>query len=146
MSYSLDANILIHASNRASERHVKAAAFLEARVDDPDVLCLTWPVAMAYQRIVTHPSIFEEPLTPAEAWANITSLLNLPRTRVITEDASFAELFKDLNQAQTIRGNLVPDAHLAALLQEHGVKRLYTADADFRRFPYLEVINPFEPL
>ena len=41
------------------------------------------------------------------------------------------------------RGNLVPDAHLAALLRQHGVSTLYTADADFRRFDFLDVRNPF---
>jgi predicted nucleic acid-binding protein len=42
-----------------------------------------------------------------------------------------------------VRGNLVPDAHLAALLRQHGVRRLYTADTDFHRFPFLEVSDPF---
>lgn len=42
-----------------------------------------------------------------------------------------------------VRGNLVPDAHLAALLKQNGIKALFTNDADFRRFPYLDVRNPF---
>jgi predicted nucleic acid-binding protein len=42
-----------------------------------------------------------------------------------------------------VRGNLVPDAHLAALLRQHGVRRLYTNDADFRKFAFLDVRNPF---
>ena len=41
-----------------------------------------------------------------------------------------------------VRGNLVPDAHLAGLLRQHGVGTLYTADADFRRFDFLRVRNP----
>lgn len=44
----------------------------------------------------------------------------------------------------TVRGNLVPDAHLAALLRQRGVPRLYTIDRDFRKFDFLEVIDPFE--
>jgi len=42
-----------------------------------------------------------------------------------------------------VRGNLVPDAHLAALLKQHGVRTLYTRDADFRKFPFLDVRDPF---
>jgi hypothetical protein len=42
-----------------------------------------------------------------------------------------------------VRGNLVPDAHLAALLKQHGIRRLYTNDADFRKFPFLDVRSPF---
>ena len=43
----------------------------------------------------------------------------------------------------SLRGNLVPDAHLALILRGHGVRRLYSSDADFRRFDFLEVVNPF---
>ena len=44
-----------------------------------------------------------------------------------------------------LRGNLVPDAHLASLLRQHGVRTLYTVDRDFRRFPFLDVRDPFAP-
>ncbi|MEZ5727160.1 MAG: type II toxin-antitoxin system VapC family toxin [Burkholderiaceae bacterium] len=42
-----------------------------------------------------------------------------------------------------MRGNLVPDAHLAAVLVQHGVTRIYTHDQDFRKFDALEVIDPW---
>jgi predicted nucleic acid-binding protein len=42
-----------------------------------------------------------------------------------------------------VRGNLVPDAHVAALLRQHGVRRLCTADRDFRKFDFLEVADAF---
>jgi predicted nucleic acid-binding protein len=34
-----------------------------------------------------------------------------------------------------VPGNLVHDAHIAALLLEHGVSELRTVDRDFTRFP-----------
>lgn len=37
---------------------------------------------------------------------------------------------------------LVPDAHLAAILLQHDVRKLYTNDSDFRRFTFLDVRNP----
>lgn len=43
-----------------------------------------------------------------------------------------------------VRGNLVPDAHLAALLLQHGVRRLYTVDRDFRKLYFHDVADPFE--
>jgi predicted nucleic acid-binding protein len=58
MSYSIDANILLYASNKASPFHVRANEFLASREDDSDLLCLTWPTLMAYLRISTHPNIF----------------------------------------------------------------------------------------
>jgi toxin-antitoxin system PIN domain toxin len=144
VSYSLDANILLYASNSGEAQHAVAMRFLEARAADPDLLCLTWPTIMAYQRIATHPSVFKKPLSPAAAWQNLCALLALPRVRIITEEADFPQFYADATRSLNIRGNLVPDAHLAVLLRQHGVNRLYTADSDFRKFEFLEVINPFD--
>jgi hypothetical protein len=69
---------------------------------------------MGYPRIATHPGIFAHPLSAVEAMRNWPA-----------------------------RGNQVPDAHLAALLRQHGVGTIYTGDADFRRFDFLRIVNPF---
>lgn len=142
MSYSIDANLLLYAANSEAREHSAALAFLQARKDDTDLLCMTWPALMAFQRIATHPSIFRIPLTPSQAWGNIQSLLRLPRTRVITEGPDFPEVYDRLSAHDHIRGNLVPDAHIAAILRQHGVNRIYTADSDFKKFDFLEVLNP----
>ncbi len=142
MSYSIDANILLYASDESSPWHRSAKAFLEQRTTDPDILCLTWPILMAYQRIATHPAIFACPLAPELAWSNIQKLLALPRTRVIGETEEFPEDYRLVTTVITVSGNLVPDAHVATILREHGVRRIYTADTDFRKFDFLEVINP----
>jgi predicted nucleic acid-binding protein len=41
------------------------------------------------------------------------------------------------------KGNLIHDAHIAALCLEHGVSELLTGDRDFERFAGLTVVNPF---
>ena len=145
MSYSLDANILLYASDESSGWHAAAKKFLEGRADDPDILCLTWPVLMAYQRIATHHAVFAKPLSPETAWGNLEKLIALPRTRVVAEADSFVEDYREATSAMTAAGNLVPDAHVATILREHGVRRLYTADTDFRKFEFLEVVNPLRP-
>ncbi len=142
MSYSIDANLLIYASDTSSQEHRSACDFLTGRAADPDLMCLTWVTLMAYQRIATHPSIFSTPLDPATAWKNIQSLLALPRTRIITEEAGFADDYLAVTEAVITRGNLVPDAHIATVLRQHGVRRIYTVDTDFRKFAFLEVVNP----
>lgn len=136
-------NILLHASNRASAHHPAAVRFLADRVSDPDLFCLAWPTLMSYLRIATHPRIFSEPLAPAEALGNIDSLLRLPRVRPIGEGEGFLDRYRQTTRGPAVRGNLVPDAHLAALLRQHEVRRLYTTDAGFRRFEFLEVQDPF---
>lgn len=145
MSYSIDANLLLCASDTSSPFHPAAFEFLETRPADPDLLCLTWPTLMAYQRIATHPSIFSQPLSPTRAWGNLQNLLSLPRVRVITEEPGFADDYLSMTSGMIVRGNLVPDAHLATILRQHGVRRIYTADTDFRKFDFLEVINPLHP-
>jgi toxin-antitoxin system PIN domain toxin len=135
-------NILLYSSNEEAPEHARSIAFLNTCANDPDLLCLTWPALMAYQRIATHPAIFNQPLSPEEAWENIQSLIRLPRARILVEDDDFAEVYRDVTKNLNIRGNLVPDAHIATILQQHGVSRIYTADSDFRKFPGLEVVNP----
>lgn len=142
MSYSFDANLLLYASDEGSEFHSRAKEFLMGREADSDILCLTWPVLMAFQRIATHPSIFSNPMSAETAWGNVQQLLKLPRARVIQETASFALDYAEVSKSAGIYGNLVPDAHIATILRQHGVRRFYTADTDFKKFGFLEVVNP----
>jgi toxin-antitoxin system PIN domain toxin len=142
MSYSIDTNILLYASDEESPYHDRAKGFLEARGEDPDLLCLSWVTLMGYQRIATHPSIFRNPLSAQQAWSNVTSLLALHRCRLITEQEGFVDEYEQLSKTVGVKGNLVPDAHLAVILRQHGVSIIYTADADFRKFGFLKVVNP----
>lgn len=144
MSYSIDANLLLYASNSACREHAAAHAFVVERATDPDLFCLTWPTIFAYLRIATHPSIFERPLSPDAAWSNLRQLMNLPRVRLIGEQEDFLSHYDDATKGVVVRGNLVPDAHLAAILHQHEVKRLYSADTDFLKFRFLDVVNPLE--
>lgn len=144
MSYSVDVNLLVFASNEGSPEQRAAKKFLLEREEDPDLFCLTWLVLCGYQRIVTHPSIFRHPLDPRKAWANVRDLLSWPRVRVIGEEESFAKDFARMTEKMALRGNGVSDAHLATILRQHGVNRIYSADTDFRKYSFLEVINPLE--
>lgn len=144
MSYSLDANVLLHAANADSVVHQQARAFLDRCVPSDEPLCLTWGVATAFLRISTHPGIFREPLTPIQAMDALDQLFDLPQTRLLVEDLGFWKTYRAVATAVSARAKAVPDAHLAALLRFHGVRRLYTSDRDFRKFEFLEVIDPFQ--
>ena len=142
MSYTVDANILLYASDRESPYHAAAAAFLRERADDPDIFCLTWPVVMAYLRLATHPRVFERPLTARVAIDNVDALLRMPRCRVVSEPESFLDAYRAVAVDVAARGNLVPDAHVAALAKAHGIRTIYSHDRDFRKFPFLRVVDP----
>jgi toxin-antitoxin system PIN domain toxin len=142
VSYAIDLNILLLASNAEAEDHLEARSFLEECAARPEILCLAWPTVMGYLRIATHPSIFARPLSSPEALANIRSLTSLPQVRTLSEEEGFLLIYEKVSGA-SVRGNLVPDAHIAAILLQHGVTTLYTRDADFRRFAFLTLRKPF---
>jgi toxin-antitoxin system PIN domain toxin len=143
VSYSLDANVLLFASDRTNDRHTVARDFLDSCASSPEVLCLAWPTIMAYLRIATHPSIFSAPLTPGEALANVQALLELPQTRVVSERDGFIDAYLHVTGHTIVRGNLVPAAHVAAILFQNGVRTVYSNDRDLRKFEVLDVRDPF---
>ena len=142
MSYSIDTGILLYAANVGCAEHAKASAFLADCAASRELLCLAWPTLMGYLRLSTHSAIFKQPLSHDEAARNVDALLALPQVRTIGEGEDFWPLYRSLAAELPVRGNLVPDAHLAALLRQHGVKTLYTRDRDFRKFGGLNVRDP----
>jgi toxin-antitoxin system PIN domain toxin len=143
VSFSCDVNVLLYASDASSPVHDVARDFMREAANGRDLFCLGWPTVMSYLRIATHPRIFSAPLSPAEALANMESLAALPHVRLLSEEAGFLDAYGEVAGTLPIRGNLVPDAHLAVLLRQHGVGTLYTRDGDFRKFDFLDVRNPF---
>jgi hypothetical protein len=144
VSYAVDSNILLYASDASSAFHERALTFLRRCAEGPELLYLAWPVVMAYLRISTHPAIFEQPLSPSDSVANIEALLRLPHVRTLGESDGFWEVYTRVSGRLVVRGNLVPDAHLASLLIQGGVLTLWTHDRDFRRFEGIRVLDPFE--
>lgn len=142
MSVTIDANVLVYASNEADPLHEPARSLLERLAGGPTLVYLFWPVIMGYLRIVTHPGILPRPLTPGEATANVVALLERPHMRTPGEADGFWELYRDTADRDT-RGNDVPDAHLVALMRQHGVAMIYTRDRDFRRYEGIELRDPF---
>lgn len=142
MSCAIDANILLYATDTAGPNYARARSFMEQCVGGTELVYLAWPTLMAYLRIVTHPAIFSQPLSPQEATANVESMLSLPHVRTLGERDGFWDAYKAVTATVPTRGNLVPDAQLAALLRQHGVRHLATHDSDFRKFAFLEIIDP----
>jgi len=144
MSCAIDVNILLYASDRESAFSPGAQEFLSQLASRRELICVAWSTLMAYLRISTHSSVFARPLTPDEAMNNVEALLRLPHLRVITEEEGFWKVYREITRDVPARGNLVSDAHLAALLRQHGIDHIYTNDRDFRKFDFLKVRNPFE--
>ena len=144
MSYAVDANVLLYAANASCDENPAAVRFLEDCARRGEVMCLAWPTVAAFLRISTHPGIFPRPLSFKQAAGYIDTLLALPHLRLLSELGGFWEVFRNVAGAVLPRGNLIPDAHLAAILKQNGVLTLYTNDTDFKRFDFLRLRNPLQ--
>lgn len=145
MSYAIDVNLLLYASDADAPRHDAAIRFLKETSARRELLGIPYPVALGYLRIATHPRIFRHPLTPEEALANLDTLAALPNVRFLSEREGFFDEYREITASLTARGNVVPDAHIATILRQHDIRVLYTSDRDFRRFEFLDVRDPFTP-
>ncbi|GBE23032.1 MAG TPA: PIN domain-containing protein [Actinobacteria bacterium] len=144
MSLTVDTNLLVYASDTESPLHGRARGLLADLAKGPDLVYVFWPVVMGYLRITTHPAVFVNPLEPAAARDNIADLIDRPHVRMPGEGRRFWDLYRDVTDRIPVRGNLVFDAHLVALMREHGVRTIWTRDRDFRKFDGIEAVDPFE--
>lgn len=137
----LDANLLIYAYDEGSDHHAAARRWLERVLGAADPVRLPWSSIHAFLRIMTQPSLFERAFTMQRAAAIAGQWLAQPHVTVIEPGARYWSIFRELLPKAQIGGNLVMDAHLAALTLEHA-GTLYTTDKDFLRFEDLRVVNP----
>jgi uncharacterized protein len=144
MSYTLDANLLLYASDDSSKYHDRAHAFLQSVAGGPEIAYVFWPTIMAYLRIATHSGIFSRPLPLDSAIANVDALIRQPHVQTVAESTRFWTAFRGLAADAAPSGNLVPDAHIVSLMLEHGVRTIWTHDRDFRRFRDIDVRDPLD--
>ncbi len=143
MSITLDANILIYASDVESPVHQQAAELIGAWAGGRELVYLFWPVLTAYVRVSTHPAIFARPLPLDRALANLESLIERPHVRTPGEDDRFWPVLRSALGNGVAHGNLVTDAHIVALMHQYNVRTIFTRDRDFRRFDGITVRDPF---
>lgn len=137
----LDANILLYAVDRESPWQPRAAAWLESRLSEPRRVGFPWPSLLAFLRIATHPRALRSPLDGPTACGFVADWLACPVAWIPQAGVDHARILADLVAKHDLRGNLIPDAHLAALALEHGVP-VVSADTDFARFPEVSWVNP----
>lgn len=142
---AVDTNILVYARRQEPPEHKVARELLDELCGGAEPWALAWPCIYEFLRVVTHPRLFRPP-TPVEgAWEAVEILLDSPSVVVLAEGENHGAILGELLGETSACGNVVHDAHIAALLIEHGVDEIITADEDFRRFRKLKVTNPFRP-
>jgi hypothetical protein len=142
LSVTVDTNVLLYAANSDDDMYERARELLERLAQGPDLLYLFWPTIMSFLRIATHPAIFPDPSSPRQAMTTIAVLLARPNVRTPAEEPGFWDVY-EATASEDTRGNHVPDAHLATLMRQHGVRVVYTRDRDLRRYQEIEARDPF---
>jgi uncharacterized protein len=143
VTFALDVNPLLYASDETSAFSVAAQGVLRDISTGGELVYLFWPVVLGYLRLATNPRIFKAPLTPSVAVANIETLLALPNVRVGAEEDDFLSQFKRTTTGMVVRGDLVPDAHLVALMAQYGLDTVCSHDRDFLKFKGIKIYDPF---
>lgn len=138
-----DTNVLIYAADADAPEHGQCRELLEKWRTQSTPWYLTWGVVYEFLRVTTHTRVFAEPWSPADAWSFLEAVLAAPTLRVLAETSGHATILAELMaEIPQLRGNLVHDAHIAALMREHGLTTIVTRDTDFHRFGFLEVVDP----
>ena len=137
----VDANLLLYASLAELPQHERAREWLDGELNGTALVGLPWMSLTAFLRISTNPRLFTKPLAPAEAWRQVVSWLKLPSVWTPQPGSRHAEILGHLIEVAAVKGDLISDAHLAAIAMEHGLT-LYSTDSDFARFPALNWRNP----
>ena len=139
-----DTNILIYALDARASIHEACVSRLEqARRDAAEPSYLTWSICYEFLRVATHPRVLARPRRLEEAWDFLEALLDSPGFSILLPtDRHQAALAQTIREEPDMRGNRVHDMHIATLMREHGISRICTMDAGFRRFPFLSVEEP----
>lgn len=142
---AVDTTILVYAQRRELPHHAAALGLLRVLAEGKEPWALPWPCVYEFVRVVAHPRVFRPPTPVGTALEAVSSLLRSPAALLLGEGRDHWHWGRKMVEEGGVIGNLAFDAHIAALLREHGIEEILTADADFHRFPGIRAVNPFAP-
>ena len=140
---AFDTNVLVFAEIRTSRFHETAHQLLSEAAEGSGPWALPWPCVYEFLRVVTHPRVYYPPVPVPRALEDLSRILASPTLILLSETERHNGIFQQVIRASGAAGNLIHDAHIAALCLEHGVSEFVTGDRDFLRFSDLRVTNPF---
>ena len=102
---------------------------------------IPWVVITGFVRLMTNRSAMDQPLAPSEAIDTVESWFRYPHVAPLNPGTEHLSLLHQALAAAGVGGNLVTDAHIAALAMEYQAE-VHSNDTDFGRFPGLRWRNP----
>lgn len=129
----VDANVLLYAVNESADKHEDSRGWLDAALGEREAVGFAWIALLAFVRLATRVGLFPRPLSVAEAMDRVRDWVAQPPSVVVEPTARHLDIVTGLLGEVGTGGNLVSDAHLAALAVEHAAT-VITYDSDFGRF------------
>jgi uncharacterized protein len=139
---ALDTNLLVYAHREDSPWHDAAHSRLRALAEGRVPWAIPWPCLHEFLAIVTHPRIYAPPTPLAAALEQVEAWLESPSLVLLSETEGYYPTLRSCLETGRVVGPQVHDARVAALCRLHGIRKLWSADRDFGRFPELTVHNP----
>jgi uncharacterized protein len=130
----VDANVLVYAVNASARHHDRSRRWLDGALSGDDTVAFSWVALLAFVRLCTKTGLFPAPLTVDQAMDRVDAWLAAPPAVVIEPTRNHPAVVRTLLAPFGTGGNLVNDAHLAALAIEHRCT-IVSFDNDFGRFP-----------
>ncbi len=140
---AIDSNILVYAEIISSPHHRIARKILTNLAEGAVPWAIPWPCVYEFLRVVTHPRVYHPPIPLKVVLQDLRRILDSPMLMLLNETPNHAEVMMSVIEEAGVSGNLIHDAHIAALCIEHGISELIMGDRDFSRFASLSAINPF---
>lgn len=123
--------------------HADYRRWLEETVESERGFAISDLVLSGFARVVTNPRAFVAPAPIEAALEFADALRDQPNAVPVAPGPRHWDVFTGLCRAVRAKGNLVPDAYLAALAIESGSEWI-TADRDYSRFPGLRWRHPLD--
>lgn len=141
--FVVDTNILLYAADQSAPEHLRCRSLLEEWRRQAPAWHLTWGVVYEFLRVVTHPRVFRRPWAMEQAWRFVEMLLSSPGLNLLVETDRHRVVAQQVfGEVPAVSGNFVFDTRTVILMREHGIRRIYTRDTGFHRFPFVEPIDP----
>jgi toxin-antitoxin system PIN domain toxin len=136
-----DINLLVYAYNDGAPHHGTASRWWEGLVNGAERVGVLWIVSTGFVRLMTHPRAVAAPISPVDAIAHVRDWFRYAHVSPINPGAEHLTHVQRNLEAAGVGGNLVTDAHIAALAMEYQAE-VHSNDSDFTRFPGLRWRNP----
>lgn len=139
----VDVNVLVYAHRDDAVGHDDYLDWLEGVITADDAYGINDLVLSGFVRIVTHPKVFDPPTRLEDALRFAKEVRDQPHCVQVSAGPRHWGIFTRLCRDGRAKGNLVPDAYLAAIAIENGCEWI-TTDRDYSRFPGLRWRHPLE--